>query len=95
MTDEEGPFYDPEEYRLNQIASGVTLFITALADVLSRLDELPPDQRTSTALLSQLVSSSKILGEQEYVTEKSLEHALSFVAQVSVGVRYFQQYGQS
>ena len=63
------PQYDAYEQSLNEVASGVTLFLTALVDTLREIDRLPPEGRTTTALVEHLASVLEVLEGREYVTQ--------------------------
>ena len=77
------PFYDPSEARLNQVASGVALFVATLARALQEFDQLPPEGRTGTALLDILESCCRTAGEIEAATTESLDHAQTMFRMVA------------
>ncbi len=81
------PQYDAYEQSLNEVASGVTLFLTALVDTLREIDRLPPEGRTTTVLVEHLASVLEILEGREYVTQAYRDHARSMMALVRHGVQ--------
>ena len=89
--DDEGLRYDTGEQYLNQVASGIALFISAVSEMLWYLDELPLDSRRSDVLIEKLERAVEALGAQEAVSAEYLAHARTMLRQVSDGVRYLQQ----
>ena len=79
--------YDPTEYRLNQIASGVTLFVSSLALALVELELVHPEERTATSLIALAESIQTILGEQESVTAEAQVYAQSLLDKLSDGIQ--------
>ena len=79
--------YSDAEYRINQIGSGATLFVTALAVALIELELLPPEERTATSLVALAESIQTILGEQESVTAEARVYAQSLLDKLSDGIQ--------
>lgn len=78
--------FSPEEYERGAIASGVALFVTAVAFTFSAVDRLPVEARTSTALLAQFEHIRKTLEAQERVTEESRSHVEAMAMLLHSGV---------
>ena len=82
--------YGSEEYRTNQIASGVTLFLTSLAMAVVELELVPPEERTATALVKLTESVCTVLGQREFVTAESRSYAQSLLSQLSEAIQEFR-----
>ena len=80
--------YDPNEAHINQVASGVSLFVSALAMTIAAVEDVPPEDRTRTALLEMLDTAHRMMldARRESVTAEAVAHSLTILQMVKEGV---------
>lgn len=78
--------FSEEEFERGAIASGVALFVTAVAFTFSAVDRLPVERRTSTVLLAQFEQIRTTLQVQERVTKESRSHLQAMAMLLHSGV---------
>ncbi len=78
--------YDPQEAHINQIASGVSLFVSALAATLAAVEDVAPEDRTGPVWIGLLDTACRMMIDREDVTTEAASHALSILQMVKEGV---------